>query len=212
MKIFNLISSEKVVNRLGTKTASRKGFTLIEVMIALFILSIIFSILYSSFFPTRKVINNIEKRREEWKVLASGLHILSNDIRTISLPASNAISLFNGNNTYTRQPMITFSAYTPFQSDGIGRLRKVAYDIEEDPDKRGTFILRTLLYQGSEEIIANVVIIDGLEEIEFSYFDGEDRKEKRDAKNSGNLPPKGVKVSISSKRGDISTIIPIEGS
>ena len=187
------------------------GFTLVEVMIALFILSIIFSILYSSFFPTRKVINNIEKRREEWKVLASGLHILSNDIRTISLSASNTISLFKGNDTYTRQPMITFSAYTSFQSDGMGRLRKVAYNIEEDLDKRGTFILRRLLYKGSEEIIEDEALIDGLEKIEFSYFDGKDWKEKWDAKDSDNLP-KGVKVSISSKRGDITTIIPIEGS
>lgn len=187
------------------------GFTLVEVMIALFILSIIFSILYSSFFPTQKVIRNIEKRREEWKVLETGLHILSNDIRTISLPASNAISLFKGNDTYTRQPMITFSAYTSFQSDGIGRLRKVAYNIEEDLDERGTFILRRLLYKGSEEIIEDEVLIDGLEEIEFSYFDGKDWKERWDAKDSDNLP-KGVKVSISSKRGDISIIIPIEGS
>ena len=211
MKTLNLMPPGEVFSRLYTKAKSREGFTLVEVMIALFILSIIFSILYSSFFPTRKVINNIETRREEWKVLASGLHILSNDIRTISLPASSAISLFKGSNTYTRQPMITFSAYTSFQSDGIGRLRKVAYNVEEDPDGRGTFILRRLLYEDAKEIIEDEVLIDGLEEIEFSYFDGKDWKERWDAKDSDNLP-KGVKVSISSKRGDISTIIPIEGS
>ena len=187
------------------------GFTLVEVMIALFILSIIFSILYSSFFPTRKVINDLEERREDWKVLESGLHILSNDIRTISLPASNDISLFKGNDKYTRQPIITFSAYTSFQSDGIRRLRKVAYNIEEDLDKSGTFILRRLLYKGSEEIIEDEVLIDGLEEIEFSYFDGKDWKEKWDAKDSNNLP-KGVKVNTSFKRGAITSIIPIEGS
>jgi hypothetical protein len=107
--------------------------------------------------------------------------------------------------------MITFSAYTSFQSDGIGRLRKIAYNVEEDPDKRGTFILRRLLYKGSEEIVEDEVIIDGLEEVEFSYFDGKDWKERWDAKDSGNLP-KGVKVSFSSARGDMSTIIPIEGS
>jgi type II secretion system protein J len=188
------------------------GFTLVEVMIALFILSVIFSIVYSSFFPTRKVIKNIEERRGEWQMLESGLQIMSSDIRTAALPPSNALSLFKGNDAYTsQQPLITFSSYTPYQSDGIGRLRVVAYNIEESLDTSGTLSVRRLLYDNTEEIIEDEILMDGLNEIKLSYFDGEEWKEQWETESSSNLP-KGIKVILSFKRGEVTSIIPIEGS
>ncbi|MFQ5901035.1 MAG: type II secretion system protein GspJ [Thermodesulfobacteriota bacterium] len=194
-----------------TERRKREGFTLIEVMVALFILSMIFSILYSAFFPTQKVINSFEERGGYWRIMEGTIQVLSHDIRAASIPSANEVSVFEGSSEGPKQPVIALSSYTPYQEGGIGRLKRIEYNIEDLPED-GSLFLRRLVYRGTQEVVEDEVLIDGLSGIEFSYFDGEEWKDRWDAGDSKALP-KGVRIIITSEeRGEIISVIPIETS
>ncbi len=186
------------------------GFTLIEILITLFIVSIVFGILYGSFYSTYGVIKAFEDKVDSDRPLWGSIHILSDDLRGSFFSPTYKDSRFKGNKVGngSSMPFLSFTAFTPYKGYDVSAAPLIEYYFEGDGDKNS--IVRRVYNSKDSSDIDEEEILSGVSDLDIFYDDGSDLKDEWDAGVSKKLPA-GVKLSIKYNDYTADLLIKVEG-
>jgi prepilin-type N-terminal cleavage/methylation domain-containing protein len=163
-----------------------KGFTLVEILLAFFIFSILFITIYSSYSGTFKTINSTESRMEVYRKAAITLERISEDLQSSYLSILPQGS-FGQPAEYTRflgedhdisgheaDTLNFFSRVSPLFNDTeatSGQL--IAYSVIQGDAEDELVLLRSEQSEFLDETEKKdgLVLSDGLQSINFVYFD-----------------------------------------
>lgn len=192
-----------------------KGFTLLELIIAMVIFSIVISAAYSLFDAGRSVTSRAEFRTQLFQSARAALQAVEDDLRGTVMPGTAFDTGFIGTNGGSEgQPtdkleLVSVSRYTGAAYDinrttdvvrGID-LAKVYYWIEQDTKKTAHGLVRERPLELTPvsgpvhrdesivEVAADVIYLN------FRYFDGSDWLETWDSTQTRRLP-KAVEVTV----------------
>jgi prepilin-type N-terminal cleavage/methylation domain-containing protein len=185
-----------------------KGFTLLEVLLAFFIFSILFVTIYASYSGTFKTINLTEKRMELYRKAAISLEKISEDLQSsyISIQPPGSIGQPAGytqflgeNNDINGQEADNLNFYSRVQplfsneAEAVsGQL--ISYSVIQGGKENELVLLRSekpeFLIEDEER--GGLVLCDGLQAINFIYYDYDGNAQEQWDSDSeefnGNLP------------------------
>lgn len=118
-----------------------RGFTLIEILVALAILSVIITALYSTFFLSHKAINAVDDSLVRMQEVRTMLDVIKREIEAAVYSGDKKYTLFKleDRDFYGKQAsQLTFTAFSPLRPG----LSKITYAVEED---KGSLMLRKKL-------------------------------------------------------------------
>jgi prepilin-type N-terminal cleavage/methylation domain-containing protein len=165
------------------------GFTLVEILIALSILSIVMTILFGTFSTSAVTARAIDERADELSSLTGALDTLSHEVRSAS-------GAFSGTND-----KIIFTVLTPFHPDTKPWVQTVAYEFGQGK------LLRKIVQPGlAVSDLRTFLLLDHVVDPSFSFFDG---RQWKDEWPSPDKLPAGVRVTFSYKGKDINTVMPV---
>jgi len=185
-----------------------KGFTLLEILLAFFIFSILFITIYSSYSGTFKTINSTENRIELYRKAAITLERISEDLQASYISILPQES-FGQPAEYTRflgedhdingqeaDTLSFFSRVSPLfgNDDEATSGQLISYAVIQGDEENELVLLRSEQPEFMDETEKNdaLVLSDGLQAINFIYFDDdENSQEKWDSDSeefSGRLP------------------------
>ena len=166
---------------------SDKGFTLLEILLAFFIFSILFITIYTSYSGSFKTINMTENRMEVYRKAAIALERISEDLQSsyISILPPNSFGQpaaytrflgedndLNGRNADT---LSFFSSIPPlFGNEGeAGSGQVISYSVILGSGEDELVLLRSgePEFKDETEVKGGLVLSDGLQAINFVYFD-----------------------------------------
>jgi len=198
-----------------TISSNNKGFTLIALLLAFFIFSILFVTIYSSYSGSFKTINMTESRMELYRKAAIAMNRISEDLQAsyISILPPNSFGEpagytqflgedkdINGRDAGT---MSFFSRVAPLFSDEMrmatGQL--ISYEVVQG-DEEGELVF--LRYENPEFLDEayereGLPLCDGLQAIKFTYFDDDGEVLESwdsDSEDLGGILPRMVSVSL----------------
>jgi general secretion pathway protein J len=165
------------------------GFTLLEILLAFFIFSILFITIFASYSSSFKTIDSTEGRMELYRKAAITLEKISEDLQAsyISVLPQNSFGQpagythflgedaeFNGKDADT---LSFFSRVPPLFSkdDEASSGQLISYSVIEDSENDGLVLLRSENPEFTDETETRqgLVLSDGLQAINFTYFDDE---------------------------------------
>ena len=165
------------------------GFTLVEILVALSILSIVMTILYGAFSTSSVTVRRVDERADELSSLAGALDTLSQEVR-------GAYDAFSGTPS-----QMTFTAMTALQGDDAPAVQTLSYEFEE-----GRMLRRTYGTERDPQASRAFLLLEDVGEPSFSFFDG---KRWTDQWRVPDKLPAGVKVTFSYKRRPVEMVIPV---
>jgi hypothetical protein len=175
------------------------AFTLIEIMLAIFILGLVLVMLAESFHAVAGSKSHGENRIELDQAARTILSQMSNELRSaVQTPfIASHVSLVGNARKNRGEPMDSFTVSTLDPGhrrslEGFGPEDTVAYVTAPNPDHRGWFLLTRIQYSsllGSPPTLENsspVLLANDLVSLHIRYFDGDNWSESWD---STSLPP-----------------------
>ena len=172
-----------------------RGFTLIEILLAVAIIGIIVAVVYGSVWTVTQTVGDVRERMELSQTARGVLWKITNEI-------SNA---FSGEETYftgtIRKPGSVDENRLSFNStvEGFGQEQKDIRKIEY-------YLSRGVLYRAVDGVIFPVV--ENVDSFSLRYFDGTEWKESWDSKLRGKLP-KMVEINLELGEKIFSTAVSI---
>ena len=168
---------------------NNKGFTLLEILLAFFIFSIIFVTIYASYSGSFRTINLTESRMEIYRKAAIALERISEDLQASyisNLPPNSygeptKYTQFLGQDTDINgkdaDTMSFFSRIPPLFSDEVKRAtgQLISYNVIEGSGEEELVLLRSespeFIDESDER--GGMNLCDGLQAITFTYFDAD---------------------------------------
>ena len=191
-----------------------KGFTLLEILLAFFIFSILFITIYSSYSGTFKTINLTENRMELYRKAAITLERISEDLQAsyISILPQGS---FGQPAEYTRflgenhdingqeaDTLSFFSRVSPLfgNDDEATSGQLISYSIIQGDEENELVLLRSEQPEFLNETEENgLVLSDGLQAVNFIYFDDDENSQEQwdsDSEESNGRLPRRVSVEL----------------
>lgn len=165
------------------------GFTLVEVLIALTILSIVMTILHGTFSSSATTARVVDDRTDELSSLTGALDTIGHEVRT-------AYGSFSG-----AKRRITFTTMTPFQQDTMPVVQTVSYEFDQGQ------LLRKMPRPGQDPgELRTFLLLEQVTDPSFAFFDGAQWRE--DWPFIEKLPA-GVRVTFSYRGKPIDTVITV---
>ena len=161
-----------------------KGFTLIEILIAVLILGIVLSTVYASYTGTFRIIKETETDSERYGMARTALERMSLDLEA-SAPWKGAFTFRAkpydlGKREFTS---LTFrsAAHVAFgEKDAQAGIAVIGYDIEEGTEKEGYVLLRSdsLIRDPSKEesLSGGYPVCDRIETLAYLFYDAEGKE------------------------------------
>lgn len=178
-----------VLGRRGSYIRVKKGFTLVEVLIALAILAMIVASTFTIFRSASKSWQKGETRRERYQNARNAISRINSEISQAVINNSPLCKFIGGKNK------VSFFSFVSTDS-GVFELSEVEYWL----DSSKKFIMRNdeinpdydfTTYQHSD------ILSDNISELEFSYFDGSVWADIWDSDQTAGISlPKAVKIRI----------------
>jgi len=201
--------------RMTTVSTNNKGFTLIEILLAFFIFSILFVTIYASYSGSFKTINMTESRMELYRKAAIAMNRIGEDLQAsyISVLPPNSFgepagyTQFKGENKDINGrdagTMSFFSLVAPLFSDenemATGQL--ISYDVIQGGEEYELVLLRSENPEFIDESLERegLTLCDGLQAITFTYFDDDGEPHESwdsDSEDFAGILPRMVSVSL----------------
>ena len=183
---------------------SERGFTLLELMLAVSILALIVAMLAQSFHAVAMSKLHAEERLSSERSGRAILWQMSNEIRgAVQTPLAPSRVLVLGAAKYQGgSPVntLTVSTLDPGHRrslDGYGAEEIVSYTAAPNPNHRGWFLLKRSQYSGlgSSATGAPIIVADNMLSLKLRYFDGEQWGQVWNSENMS--PGRQVPVAVS---------------
>lgn len=199
----------------STSLFTEQGFTLLEVLLAFFIFTILFITIYSSYTSSFQTVNKTEARMEVYRMAAIALERISEDLQAsyISVLPPDSFgrpadyTQFLGENAdmngQDADNLSFFARITPIFSDeeeaASGQL--ISYSIVRGNEEDELVLLRSEKSEFSDnaEERAGLVLSSGLKNVNFTYFDEDGESHESwdsDDEQSGGGLPRMVSISL----------------
>jgi len=166
-----------------------RGFTLLEVLLAFFIFSILFVTLYSSYSGSFKTITMTESRMDIYRKAAITLERMGEDIQasyvsvlppeSFGNPAeyTQFLGENNGINGEDADTLRFFARIPPLFADEMETIsgQLISYDVAEGGSENELVLLRSEYpeFVNETEEKEGLILCDNLQAINFTYFDAE---------------------------------------
>jgi len=158
-----------------------KGFTLLEILIAMFIFAIVLSTIYTSYTGTFRIVNETESQADIYGMARIALERMLEDLESAT-SESDEDSAFVGEDTeikgrnadslrFISRAHLVFSEQE--QPSGTA---EIAYYVQEDDEGEGFVLYRTdrpAFQEKPEEGTGGLVLCDSLVSVDFTYYDDE---------------------------------------
>ncbi len=190
--IWNLIKDE------GRRRRKNCGFTLIEVLIAFAILSIVLTAVYSTFFLTEKAINGLDESMVRLQEMRSAIDILRRELDSVFWAENDNKTLLKvqDRDLYGKQAtLVTFTTFTILKPG----LSRISYFIDEKDNKLN--LMKKIESPYHDEKMEAVDIIEDLESFSIEVRYNGQWVKTWDAEIVKNIPEE-IKISLSSKIKD----------
>ena len=189
---------------------SNKGFTRIELLIAVAIMSIVMLALYGTFFSILNSQSRIEKELEWVRELRRFLDVFSSEIQSSFYKDGNRRTIFIGEKKDSHGRPVSSIDFTAFTYTAVidGRpvsdIMAVEYSVEENPEGMLTLYKKAWNpYAGDKKDGFKVEILGDVEGFEISYLNGKDWAKAWDSSLEKKLPD-AVKAVVAIKdRGEV---------
>jgi prepilin-type N-terminal cleavage/methylation domain-containing protein len=172
------------------KSMNPKGFTLLEILIAMVILVLILSTLYSAYTGTFRIINETESRTEIYEMARIALERMVEDLESVYVSQQAKSSETEEDNQET-SPFVGedaeidgrsadtlrfhSKAHIVFNEQDIGAgTTEIVYNVKENQEGDSFFLYRSdtpELEEGPKEGIGGLILCDGLYSVSFTYYD-----------------------------------------
>ena len=135
------------------RAASRRGFTLIEILVAISILAVVLSTIYASFISTMRVVKNLEYGDEIYYMARITLERMVLDLQS-ACKDKDSYDFTTLKDSTGKLPMkgVTFLSRAHLDFSGPGgtmAVAQISYELEGDPESGGfSIIRRDVLKQG----------------------------------------------------------------
>jgi len=161
----------------------RQGFTLLEVLLAIFIFSVVVSSIYGSYAATFRVIDIVEKQATAYRQARIALARITEDLEssyyselvTDREPFVGSEGELQGKRADTLR--FISKAHLVFNDEELAAGKaQIFYDVREDEAGEGLALYRHDIPElaiGSVEESEGLLLCDHLTEVSFSYFDVE---------------------------------------
>lgn len=189
-----MVSRKPGIKILAARVAntSSKGFTLVEILIAMFIFAIILSTIYTSYTGTFRIVDETESQANIYRMARIALDRISEDLASAYMP-KEADKLKTGDSD---EPRYVFAgedkeiegrsadslrfisrAHIVFgEQDRVSATAEISYYVEEN-DEGDSFILyrtdRPDFESMDEEATGGLIVCEGLYSASFTYYDSE---------------------------------------
>jgi len=160
------------------RPASNSGFTLIEIIVAIGVLTIFIGVIYSTFFGTIRAIRTTEALSDSFQPARIVLEKIARDLKGSVHVTNDPRYVFNGIDSYGDDPNLdridfitianTISDDAAPQSD----LAEISYYIDPDYIREGYLVRRTDVYPDKEPDKGGdlKIIAEGITGLNFKYF------------------------------------------
>ncbi|MEW6215210.1 MAG: type II secretion system protein GspJ [Nitrospirota bacterium] len=169
------------------------GFTLIEVLLAFTILSIILAVLYITFFLSHKAIDGIDESLLKLQESRMAIDIMSREVDSILYSAGNKNSVFKveDRDIYGKQASrFIFTAFSPL----VSGLSIISYYVEEKDGKLTIFKNLNSAYKPSFEG-KGVEVVEEVETFMVEVLDGNKWVRTWDASETEKIP-EALRITI----------------
>ena len=161
----------------------RQGFTLIEILLAIFIFSVVLSAIYGSYTATFRVIDTVEKQATAYRQARIAMTRITEDLESSYyselVTDKEPFVGTEGEAQGKRADTLRFisKAHLVFNDEELAAGKaQIFYDVREDETADGLALYRhdtPELTIGSVEESEGLLLCDHLVEVLFSYFDAE---------------------------------------
>lgn len=162
-----------------TEISKRKGFTLIEVLIAIFILVIVLSTVYAAYTGTFRIVKDTEYGDDIYSMARSTIARMVADLESVC-KYKNAFRFISERNESARGEYMNLfflsSAHLNLDDENSSGIAEIDYYIEEDSEKDGYVILRKdKLHKNGEEEFGKkekgYILCDRLQSLTYKFYD-----------------------------------------
>lgn len=190
---------------------NRRGFTLLEVLMAITACAVILAAIYGIFFKAIGLRDKATERVRDVRVQAHAAQVLRNDLRNALVSGGKMAAVLTGSRT---APETSFPGYLKFITTTApdvvdelrGELQEVAFYVVADPEAAVSGERTGLLVRAVEHNLLATVredaieepLLRGVEAIEVAFYDGTDWQESWEVTTDAPTLPQGVRVRIQS--------------
>jgi general secretion pathway protein J len=178
-----------------------KGFTLIEILIAVLILGIVLSTVYASYTGTFRIIRETQYDAEVYGMARSALDRMTRDLQSAALWRGAFTFVTKphtlGNREFVRLAFRSAAHVAFSDKDATDGIALIEYGVEEGTDKEGYVLTRSdSLYRDPEKEQSppgGFLLCDRVEALSYTFFD-ETGKEYNDWNSDGDVPVQKKRV------------------
>lgn len=173
----------------------RGGFTLLEILLAMFIFSIVLSILYAAYTGTFRNVDETESQADIYRMARIALERIAEDLESAYIPPWAVVTEPEGKTpppaafvgqtaqiSDRRADTLTFisRAHLVFDEEEVDTtVAWISYDVRQSAEDEEVFVLYRSDIPGFEEQPeqrgGGFVLCDGLHAVDFTYYDAEGR-------------------------------------
>ncbi len=168
-----------------TKTNIRsKGFTLIEIMIAILILALVLSTVYAAYSSTMKLVSDIEYESHLYKMARTAMDRMIKDLSSLQ-PYADSFDLRAEKKTLSNHEFYSISFWSAShlafgENEGNGSPAAISYYVEEDEGGE-SFSLRRSDFPGGKpsrekNISGGYVVCRSVDSLRLRFYDAANRE------------------------------------
>lgn len=185
----------------------QRGFTLIEIMVAVAVAAILLSTIYGVFQTVAGAKQRLDQEGESYHVARVIFDRLSRELRGAYAPPTHPNSRFEGGTNEQGETYLRFTttASTPLSGAGIG---EVSYLLQQDQDNPAGRKVLERSEQGltsATQSVQGYRIASGIETLTLRFYDQSNWSEQWPAANPVKIP-QAVEISLQMEVGD--TLVP----
>jgi general secretion pathway protein J len=177
----------------------REGFTLLEILLAMFIFAIVLSTLYTAYTGTFRNVDETESQADIYRMARIALERMAEDLESSYIPPlavgaetetkTLKSAAFVGETTQisdrNADTLLFFSrAHLVFDEEEVDTtVARIAYDVRQSEVDEEVFLLYRSdtpgFEEGPEQGTGGLLLCDGLHAVSFTYYDDEGREYDR---------------------------------
>jgi general secretion pathway protein J len=173
---------------------NRHGFTLLEILIAIFIFGVVLSTIYSSFLGTSRVVNETENQAETYRMARITLDRMHDDLESVYVPQNPEPAESDENNVTVGEFVGDDTEIDGRAADSLRFLSRAHIVFSEEDQPSGTAVIEYYVKESEEEEgeeshfvlfrsdtpeleeapskgTGGLVLCDKLVSIDFTYYD-----------------------------------------